>query len=295
MSSAGFLPYHMPHRLRFLLQITACLLCIYCSKGSSNEPSPVVQPPGTSSQAKATTGDTLRVMTYNIHHCNPPSKEAAGTIEVNTTASVISRENPDIVALQEVDVNTRRSGFTDQAQLLAQKLGMFAYFGKAIDYDGGAYGVAILSKFALSNNSLYPLPETVNPASENRVLAVSSINFRNGRTVFFGSTHLDVTSAGNRDLQAAEINRIASLQNTPFIVAGDFNAEPQSSTIQILEQKFNRTCSACDFTIPVSNPTKTIDHIAYSKGAPINVRFTKAVQEKYASDHLPVITELIIK
>ncbi len=283
-------------RLRDIAVLTVALLgLISCSKGGSNESVPVVQPPVTAIQAKATTGDTLRVMTYNIHHCNPPSKEAAGTIELSTTASVISKENPDMVALQEVDVNTKRSGFTDQAQLLAQKLGMFAYFGKAINYDGGGYGVAILSKFALSNSAVYPLPETANPSSEDRVLAVSSINFRNGKTIYFGSTHLDVSNAGNRDLQAAEINRIASLQSQPFIVAGDMNADPQSNTIQILEQKFTRTCTICDFTIPVNNPTKTIDHIAYSKGATISVRFTKAIQEKYASDHLPVITELIIK
>ncbi|MEJ7779493.1 MAG: endonuclease/exonuclease/phosphatase family protein [Daejeonella sp.] len=104
-----------------------------------------------------------------------------------------------------------------------------------------------------------------------------------------------MASAGNRDLQAAEINRIAGLQTAPFIVAGDMNADPQSNAIRILEQKFTRTCSSCDFTIPVSNPTRTIDHIAYSNGANISVLFTKAIQEKYASDHLPVLTELIIK
>ncbi len=284
-------------RFPHLLLVSLGLLVLQsCSKGGSgDEPAPVLNPPSTVQQAKATSGDTLRIMTYNIHHCNPPSKEAAGTIELNTTASVISKENPDIIALQEVDVNTKRSGFTDQAQLLAQKLGMTAYFGKAINYDGGGYGVAILSKFALSNSVTYPLPETANPSSEDRVLAVSSINFRNGRSIYFGSTHLDVTNAGNRDLQAAEINRIAGLQSAPFIVAGDMNADPQSNAIQILEQKFIRTCSSCDFTIPVNNPTKTIDHIAFTKGAAISVRFTKAIQEKYASDHLPVITELIIK
>ncbi|MEJ7779136.1 MAG: endonuclease/exonuclease/phosphatase family protein, partial [Daejeonella sp.] len=173
------------------------LSMLSCSKRSGDQPAPVAQPPVVLQQAKATSGDTLRVMTFNIHHCNPPSKEAAGTIELNTTASVISKENPDLVALQEVDVNTKRSGFTNQAQLLAQKLGMNVYFGKAINYDGGEYGVAILSKFTLSNSVTHPLPESANPASEDRVLAVSSISFRNGKTIYFGTTHLDVTSAGN--------------------------------------------------------------------------------------------------
>lgn len=282
-------------RIWNLIYLTTGLFgLLSCSKGGPALPS-IVVPPNGIMQAKATSGDTLRVMTYNIHHSNPPSKETAGTIELNTTASVISKENPDIIALQEVDVNTKRSGFTNQAQLLAQKLGMNAYFGKAINYDGGEYGVAILSKFTLSNSVTYSLPETANPASEDRVLAVSSINFRNGRIIYFGSTHLDVTNAGNRELQATEINGIADLQNAPFILAGDMNADPQSNAIQILEQKFTRTCSSCDFTIPVNNPTKTIDHIAYSKGANIRVLFTKAIQEKYASDHLPVLAELIIQ
>jgi hypothetical protein len=41
----------------------------------------------------------LRVLTYNIHHCNPPSKE--GLIDLDTIARVIAKQNPDLVALQE--------------------------------------------------------------------------------------------------------------------------------------------------------------------------------------------------
>src|SRR5690348_2217023 len=86
--------------------------------------------------AGSTTGDTLRIMTYNIHHCNPPTKSKTGEIEVDAIARVINSRHPDLVALQEVDVNTKRSGGIDQAAQLAAKTGMHAYFGKAIDHDG---------------------------------------------------------------------------------------------------------------------------------------------------------------
>jgi endonuclease/exonuclease/phosphatase family metal-dependent hydrolase len=48
----------------------------------------------------------IRVLSYNIHHCNPPSKE--GLIDVDTIAKAVELQKPTIVALQEVDVNTKK-------------------------------------------------------------------------------------------------------------------------------------------------------------------------------------------
>ena len=71
----------------------------------------------------------LRVLCYNIHHCNPPS--VAGKIDVDAIARAIKAQNPDLVALQEVDVNTVRSGKINQAALLAEKLQMNFLFCKS--------------------------------------------------------------------------------------------------------------------------------------------------------------------
>jgi hypothetical protein len=51
-------------------------------------------------------GNKLRVMTYNIHHGNPPTKEASGEIDLEAIVAAIRKEAPDLVALQEVDVHT---------------------------------------------------------------------------------------------------------------------------------------------------------------------------------------------
>src|SRR5690606_7643924 len=87
---------------------------------------------------------TVRVMSYNIHHAAPPSKP--GVIDLDAIAAVIHAQQPDLVALQEVDVFTGRSGPFNQAEELGKRTGMSAHFFKAIDHDGGEYGLAILSK-----------------------------------------------------------------------------------------------------------------------------------------------------
>lgn len=91
---------------------------------------------GTSSSNKILAVPQLRILCYNIHHANPPSKP--GLIDLAAVANVIKQQAPDLVALQEVDVNTIRSGKTsNQAADLAKLSGMpYYYFAKAIDYEG---------------------------------------------------------------------------------------------------------------------------------------------------------------
>jgi endonuclease/exonuclease/phosphatase family metal-dependent hydrolase len=73
------------------------------------------------------------------------------------------------------------------------------------------------------------------------------------------------------------------------VIAGDFNAVPSTRIINTLDQYFTRSCMAnCGFTIPVINPNKTIDFVAYKPADRFTVTEHKVIDEKYASDHLPV-------
>lgn len=247
---------------------------------------------GKSAATKSAAGKTLRVMAYNIHHCNPPTKEASGEIDLDAIVNAIRQQKPDLVALQEVDVNTKRSGPVNQATEIGKRLGMQAYFAKALDYGGGEYGVAILSKYPLSETNVLLLPQGADPKSEQRVLASGKVRLPGGLVIRFGSTHLDVRNAQTREAQVREIAAFAGRQQEPFLVAGDFNATPESSAIQVLDQHFTRSCQDCGFTIPVINPNRVIDFIAYSKGSPFKALSTQVIPERYASDHLPVVAEL---
>lgn len=237
--------------------------------------------------------DTLKVMSYNIHHCNPPSMQ--DSIDINAIVNVIRSENPDLLAIQEVDVNTKRSGVLNQAAAIANKLNMYYFFAKSIDYQGGEYGVAIISKYTLNETVVYHLPTKAGTNGEPRVLATAKIILPNGAAVRFGCTHLDAQSdETNRQLQIEKIGEIASSELLPFVIAGDFNATPGSNIINSLDRYFKRTCQSCDYTIPAVNPTKAIDFIAYHPENKFNVINHKVVSEQYASDHRPVVALMTV-
>lgn len=260
----------------------ALILFLFCSCGVSRENLSV-------SQKSAT--HELKIMSYNIHIGNPPSKP--GLIDMEAIIKAIKAEDPDLIALQEVDVNTARSGKINQADIIARKLGMNFFFAKAIDHDGGDYGVTLLSKFPISETKVHRLTTVAGSGGEPRVIATARIQLKNGKYIRFGATHLDhLKNPVNREVQIEEINKIGLEEKLPFIIAGDLNAVTESAEIQKLDQVFMRTCSKCEPTFPVVTPNRTIDFIAFKKTDKFSVISHRVVQEHYASDHLPVIALL---
>ena len=226
----------------------------------------------------------IKILCFNMHIGNPPSKPKV--IDLDAIARVINESKADVVALQEVDKNTVRSGGVDQAKVLAEKTGMNYHFFKAIDFSGGEYGVAILSRHPLKDIKTFPLPQVI--VAENRVLGQVTLNIAN-RDIIFANTHLDAT--GRDDNRIAQMKYVMEqFQNSklPVIIAGDFNSEPNSEPIKLLDQYFKRVCTQnCPFTFPETNPDRTIDYIA-TKNIPWPLLKYEVIEEQYASDHRPI-------
>lgn len=229
----------------------------------------------------------LKVLSYNIRHGAPENSE---TISMDNIASVIKMQNPDIVLLQEVDKNTTRAG-EDQAQALGNRLKMFSYFSKSIDYQKGEYGVAILSKYKILSSERILLPNNV-AGGEQRSIAMITVDIPNLGEVVFGSTHLDL-KAGNRADQVNILNGLATSITKPFIVAGDFNATPDETEMINLKKSFTLGCSGsnCPKTFSAAKPTKTIDYIALNNVASskLVLRTYMAITDRLESDHLPLL------
>lgn len=241
---------------------------------------------------EATVDFNLKIMTYNIRHANPPSK--GDLIDIGSIVKTIKAEAPDVVALQEVDADTERSGAGNQAEMIAKELDMHYFYAKSIDFQGGEYGVAILSKFPMENEKINRLPTIPETKGEPRVLATAGIRISDGKQLIFGSTHLDAQkSSENRILQIEEINKIAETQgNELMIIAGDFNALPGSQVINTLDSAFRRTCDSCSPSFPETEPKKVIDFIAYRPGTyTVKVKKYKVIDDSYSSDHRPVTAE----
>lgn len=235
----------------------------------------------------------IRIMTYNIRHASPPS--APSKIDLDTFVDIIKKQNPDILALQEVDVKTRRSGVSiDEASEIGNRTGMHAYFGKAIAFDGGEYGVGILSKYPVDTIQLYRLPSIGD--AEARVLLVANIRVED-QTIAFACTHLDAGESDDiRLLQVKTIGEIQKGIKYPLVLAGDLNAEAGGPVISYIDKIFTRSCTSnCPLTIPNDKPVSTIDYVTYRSTDHFKVISHKVLNETYASDHLPLVAELEIK
>ncbi len=226
----------------------------------------------------------LKVLSYNIHHANPPSKP--NLIDIDAIVGVIKSADVDLIGLQEVDNGTARSGHKNQAKLIADKLGYQYRYFKAIDHDGGEYGLAILSRLSIDTSILVQLPQKV--VAEKRILAAVQLTV-GGQPVIFATTHLDATRDPiNRQVQIEHIVDYFKSEKKAVILCGDLNAVPDSKVIQTLDNAFRRSCvEGCEHTVPQIQPRRTIDYIAV-KNANWTVVSHHVLAESYASDHRPV-------
>jgi endonuclease/exonuclease/phosphatase family metal-dependent hydrolase len=104
--------------------------------------------------AETGTVDTLKILTYNVRNC----KGLDNLIDYERIANVIKRIDADVVALQELDSVTVRSNHVDVLAELARKTGLFPTYRASIKFQGGAYGIGILTRIKPLKTEALPLP-----------------------------------------------------------------------------------------------------------------------------------------
>ncbi len=233
---------------------------------------------------------TLRVMTYNIHH----GADKDENDKLKEIGMFIKNSGADLVGLQEVDSVCTRSGKVDQMKTLAALTGMHYAFVRHFAYQGGAYGQGILSKYPLSdvkNNRLTLLKKDSLRASLAMISA--QINISRKQQVVFASAHYSLDEP-TRMLQAQETISFAAQQKLPVIFTGDLNATPEAAEIRYLDTLFNLTNDKGNFTFPADKPVRTIDYIYVT--TPHLERVIADIAPKVEhSDHLPVMTTSKLK
>lgn len=233
-------------------------------------------------------------MTYNIRH-GAPIHKADNDIRLKGIAAAINKEKLDLVALEEVDSITQRAPI-DEAKELAKLTGMHYFFSKTINFQGGKYGDAILSRYPIleTQHEELSMPD---PSGEARAVGIVTVEPFQGVKIDFAVTHLDL----KKENRMAEINQLTTLSKNstyPFILAGDFNAEPGSQEITALKKEFTFACETdCPLTFPSDNPRITIDYIVLNPEAAkiLQVQKYNVVPGIEASDHLPLLDFLMRK
>lgn len=241
------------------------------------------------SSVRAADPPRVRVLTYNIHH----GEGTDGKLDLPRIANVIKQVAPDVVALQEVDKSTRRSQGVDQAAELGKLTGMHHAFGQAMDYAGGEYGEALLSKYPLSDVQVHELPFT--PDCEPRSAIAARIRLgETGPEFIFVGTHLEHAKATLRLCQSNKLNPILVAKNAlPTILAGDLNDVPESPTIRVLKSRWKDASEERPApTWPSDRPTKKIDYVLFRPEDVLRVVEQRVVAEPTASDHRPLLVVL---
>jgi endonuclease/exonuclease/phosphatase family metal-dependent hydrolase len=226
----------------------------------------------------------VRVLAYNIHH----AEGTDGELDLARIAQVIESVQPDLVALQEVDNRTQRTGGVDQTAELGQLTGMQAVFGKAMDYQGGGYGLAILSRWNILESVTHPLPST--EGHEPRAVLMVKVRTPRRSELWFGSTHFDHTREETERLgQAARIREMFASRNEPVILAGDFNAVPESRVMKLLlEDWLDASALEPQPTVPANKPRSRIDYVLVRPKNGWKTIETRVLEEAVASDHRPL-------
>jgi endonuclease/exonuclease/phosphatase family metal-dependent hydrolase len=231
----------------------------------------------------------LRVMTYNIHH----GEGTDGKVDIDRIAGVINAENPDLVALQEVDKGVARTQRQDFPSALAKSTGMTCLFTNNFHFQGGDYGNAILTRLPVQQWTNTHLRMLRTNEQRGALQAVVSTGFTN---LLFIATHIDFRrDDAERLANVAEFKEIVSrYPGLPVLIGGDFNDTPSSRTHRAMSDLFtdtwNRIGQGDGFTIPSTQPRSRIDYLWF---APTNV-FTPVrvwVPTTTASDHLPVVAD----
>lgn len=233
----------------------------------------------------------IRVASYNIR---VGGMGMDGKRDLARTAGVLRALKPDVVLLQEVDLNARRSGRVDVPKVLADALGMRPYFAEAMPFQGGSYGCALLTRLPAGQGEHRVLRFL--GGSEPRVALAVPLRAGPGGSEFLAvSTHLDFRSAKEVEPHARQLAEFLAGDPRPSVLGGDFNFEPGSPVIAALDARLARIPFAGEAaTYPADKPDKRIDHFYVHPAARFQARECRVIAEAVASDHRPLLLEVVL-
>src|SRR5438128_10704311 len=201
---------------------------------------------------------TIRVMTYNIHVGVGMDKK----LDLARIAGVINAQHPDLVGLQEVGRGVERTQRIDEIAEIASRTRMDYAFAFNLRYQGGQYGVAILSRFPIRVIDHHRYQNR--REAERRGFIRVEVNVR-GRRLNFVTTHLDYQYEDGRLFETEQLLRALRDVKGPLIVVGDFNDIPAGLAYQLMRSQFGDAWTESrgtneGFSYPADKPAKRIDY-----------------------------------
>jgi endonuclease/exonuclease/phosphatase family metal-dependent hydrolase len=287
----------------------------------------------------ADAGERLRVASWNIHFGAGSTLDDARRFpreqveqNIQRIGEVLKRERVDIVALQEVDRDSQRSGHLDQLEMLRHATGLtHASFATTWDAAWVPYpvtappkqqygrmwsGQAVLSRFPIVDQKRHGLAQ---PARNGRIfnrfylhrcIQQVALDLGRGRTLSLLNVHLEAFDMANRRSQARAMARLMRRIGDHGLALGDLNTvapeaelrhafedEPETDfrgddTMATLRQTGWNEVGDQALTFPANKPNRRLDHIFSSPDLRTEGGGLMDEGGEPSSDHCPLLFEV---
>jgi endonuclease/exonuclease/phosphatase family metal-dependent hydrolase len=244
----------------------------------------------------------LRVVTYNVHGC----RGMDGVYSVERISRVISRLAPDLVCLQELDLERARSGHLDQGMEIARRLETDHFSHAVREADDGPFGNAVLGSLPVRLVATGPLPAIRSRLRlEPRGVLWVEVDLHGTKVQVF-NTHLSIVGRERR-LQVEELLSERWLGHPdctgPVVLAGDLNTATDSWVCRRLGERLINVADLIEGSeqpdgrpLPTWSgriPVRRIDHVFASGHFRVErCRVPRSRLTRVASDHLPLVVDL---
>lgn len=240
----------------------------------------------------------IRILTYNVHGC----VGLDGRLAPERIARLIARLDPDVVALQELDVRRRRSGGLDQAAAIAEGLAMELAFHPTMTSADEQFGDAVMSRHPLRVVRTGALPG-IGLEPRGAIWVEVDVADRDGasRTLHVVNTHWSLHPrermlAARALLGADWLGDPAAAEDV--VLCGDFNALSWFPSLAVLRRRLRDVQLGLDGHRPRATwfgryPVGRIDHVLVDpRWTVLHVEVPDDTLARVASDHRPLVVDI---
>ncbi len=187
----------------------------------------------------------IKVMTLNVGHARGKGRHQILQSVTQTKdhlwniVNVLKREQPHVVAFQEIDRNSFWNGRFDHAEFVADGAEFPHHFGGYhIDGNRLSYGAALVGRLSFKDTLSVPFTRPFGRLRKGFVVSTVHWPGHDDVEVDLVSVHFDPVTKRRRNKEAAQLIETLESRDNPKVLMGDFNSEyVDSALIPMLEER----------------------------------------------------------